>query len=313
MNNPLLNLCFYSSGLDFDLAKVPAKNLLLLGVKGRSLELESKFLDFFKIQYIKTQLNTNVRNIGIDPKIINCINCNNPIIVIVDRYYLDYLKINRNHFGYHAVIVTGYNLEKGDVVLIDGLTGRKEILSIKNFNQALTKEEPYESEAGTIYTISNYGSINITIQDYMKALSDQCNYFFADGGIAFKIKVIINYLQRTSKNALQNNEITMFLRVQLALPSSTFREQDVDGSFYRRLYFNYLLSDFNRTSFNEDDFKYLSNLADDDIRLWREIGSNDFADVFQKSEYFIEKLSEILNCETEIFSILRNVRLDYDK
>lgn len=164
-----------------------------------------------------------------------------PIVANVDRYYLEYLSIQRAHVGYHTVFIFGYDDEQETIQLFDGLTGSKVVqLSYETFHKAVLSDCSLSTNRmwyciertptvldREIEKITIATSIRNTSQRLLEEMESARRFVtamkdrvVAQSGVSPKIGKFW---------ALQNN---------VFFPS--FYEQDRNHSFYRKTFFSFL-------------------------------------------------------------------------
>lgn len=169
------------------------------------------------------------------------IDAGDPIVANVDRYYLDYVPIQRAHVGYHTILIFGYDDTKQTIQLLDGLMGTKVVeLSYENFHKAalsdcviptnkmwycLEKNQNNQERENEEYNVVT--SIRNTCQRMLKEIENARRF----------VTVMRNYEAEESGLNLQ---IRKFLNIQSNMFFPSFYEQDRYHSFYRKTFLAFL-------------------------------------------------------------------------
>ena len=171
------------------------------------------------------------------------IDSGDPVVANVDRYYLDYLSIQRAHVGYHTVLVFGYDDGARTLQVLDGLTGSRVIdLPYDVFHKAVlsdcvvpTNRRWFCVEGAPALPLPAPG------EDVVReALRNTCRRVLAETESAFGFTEAM----RRYAAAGSAPQIRKFLDIQGSVFFPSFYEQDRTRCFYRKTFFAFLLDHF---------------------------------------------------------------------
>lgn len=289
------------SGLGFYMKEVKLNNINLIAVEGRMLQTEEQFCNNRNIKFCRKDY---YRNSEISSKayfeelLSNLEDGKCSIMASLDRYYLDYLNIEKAHYGYHAVLLISYDHLKKNVVVADVMSDKLETLSLDLLFQAMFADIPYAAPNGSYYIIntnkSNFRS-RIEQERIKDAIIGQAKIMTEKGGPIYQMHQLAMFLQKTSKKAETSKHYERYLIHEMRFLFSTFRELDGSKSFYRELYFNFL-DKYCGIILNKEksdslllDFKHI-------ITKWISITTN----IAQENHHIITKTSELSKILLEI-------------
>lgn len=259
---------------------------------------------------------TLLNNIGLNYEIINAshnldliLNCNNNVMVDVDRYYLDYLgsKFGRSHFGKHVLLLS--KCDEQNYLCFDALDDSisqigKEVVEKARFSEI----QPFPPEGKGIY-LSDVSQININEEIIKDVISNNMKQYISSDnhGIA-RFKSFIKQLEMLLPMLGEGKQVAYF-NVQLEFLCKYIREFETTQSFYRYIYRDFL---------NEVALEYKLQLENDIRRVeelgerWHSLGEQmlkmkkDNSDIKKKIQTFIYELKILYKAEKDFAEQLIN-------
>lgn len=228
-------------GLDLFLQNISTLRTKIFLPIGRTLN--------FEVEYgrkIGIGIHVNIfgaKNIDEDINLLKKkIDMGDPVVVNVDRFYLEYLSITKAHVGFHAVLVVGYDDEKRTLLLIDSLTGFQTVeLSYELFYKAATSDciistnkmwyhierqecVPSRSLTSDVVVLS----LKHTSERILRESIKPTQRFI--GSVKSAISDDLNISKQANK----------FFEIQSNIFIATFNQQDRSKFFYRKIFLSFL-------------------------------------------------------------------------
>ena len=303
----------FGCGLSFILQKITlSDHLSLIGFAGRDLNTELYFClkNNIHIKTIQSKQPSSITHV--DKDILNELSFGRPIMANVDRYYLDYLKYEKAHFGWHLVLVVGCDQRESSLDIIDYVVNGTQTISAEAFNKSHFKELAYTAPAGKKYIIyeqqrriSSFGAVG-----FNAAFKTQSEKMLGENGSVNALLHFSRFLSKTARKAVVNKGARNFLKYQVPFIYKTVREQEYTSSMYRALYLEFIkkcMSDYSANNF-EDDVISLFNY---DVQLWKRLatsegktGDNDY--IYQANA-IAALIEEIANIEEKLFNHIKEI------
>lgn len=303
----------YGEGLGFQLDNMKLSNKVeLVSVWGRKLECGLKFCEDSSIPLVKAKSNEPEIEL-LDPELLAIQKEKGPIIVAVDRFFLDFLKIKKAHFGYHVVMIKDFDVIHKTVDILDVMSSKVETISLQALKSAMYVKLDFASPNGDFYYINdNFGYQDKSVNDFKRAVLNQATAFLEKGGAAENMLELSRFLKKFGKRGKKNKKYQCYLEYQIPVLRSGFKEQEASGTFYRQLYLQFLKE--NGKLFNMcKEIKMVLEDFERDVYLWKTIYSDRNAldgTIFQQTEFIAERLDEIAALEKNIFSKLKKIIID---
>ena len=166
------------------------------------------------------------------------IDAGDPIVANVDRYYLDYLSVQRAHVGYHTILIFGYDDITRTLLILDGLTGSRVIgLSYEVFqkavmsNCAVSTNQRWYCVEGKSHPLKTFST-----EDIRNAIRNTCQRVLSEVESAHGFAEAM----KRYTAAGDNPQIRKFLDIQSNVFFSSFHDQDRSRSFYRKTFLSFL-------------------------------------------------------------------------
>lgn len=301
-----------SSALNFEVVSVKINRYECFGVKGRNLDAERDFCKENKIEMIAHNYKKSDENKIID-EICEALKKNNGCMVALDRYFLKYLKIVRSHFAYHVVLITGYNSKKRIFTVVDAMaSGTHEIsadmLLKAMFEVSMLKQEEFALWY-EIFPLSKEKLIK-NKEDYKDILSRQADIFLQENGAIDGIKSVVSFLKNIKSKAMEDdgNKYNTYIKFQIPLLYSVIFEQEFSGTFYRKIYFDFIRELIASNKVNIIDKSNIEKLCELDEAAWVSISSK----MKERKRFnlnqiddLVYNLENIISYENDIFKILK--------
>lgn len=227
-------------GLSFSLVNTSPLSTKIFCPIGRTMCLEKMYGERAGIGITVNYFENNCVDDMID-KVKQKIDAGDPIVVNVDRYYLEYLSIQRAHMGYHTILIFGYDDEKHLFFLFDGLMGSKVVeLSYRDFHKAVLSDCTIATEK-MWYSVEGCQHIpNKEIKERTVALAirNTCKRVISE--IEFTHSVVGVLKRSFIDGDISNPQIIKFLVIQSNVFFQSFIEQDCYRYFYRKTFLAFL-------------------------------------------------------------------------
>lgn len=231
-----------------------------------------------------------------------------PVVVNVDRYFLDFLNIKKAHFGYHVIMIVDIDQKKYAASIIDVMSSKIEHMDIKTLKKAMYSDIEFLSPNGEWYYIDNIENYkrkdDIT---FKSSLYNQSISFLDKNGALEQMYQLIGVIDKLVKRSKLSQVYKDYLEYQIPFLISLFKEQEGSGTFYRCIYFNFLKN--NCTIFHEINlYEEIHKLIIDDINLWENIGPELISnkDIIMQAKKLTEILKNIYEIERDIFLKINN-------
>ena len=295
-------MCFgLGEGLTFNYWLHKSGNIPLMVVLGRDLNTEKQLCGRFSIKMIKLQEDND--------RVIKEIKNNNPILIDVDRFYLDYLPTRKAHFGLHGILAIGYDTKYEELYINDYLVDKTIAYSIDKINLARNSNCKMFNPNNNIY-ICDASQANSYLEKavYIKAINNVCKKMLSDEtsvGINAMERLkdhIRVYIDLSKKN--DTAEIRALIKMQMDYFSILIYEMEETKSFYRGIYSKFLNQVFNK--FNLKNLKDMSIELLDISKDWTNLAVNIRLNskLEDKLIGFYEGLSKLIIREKRFFSDL---------
>lgn len=275
-------------GLDFALIDVlPARTNLYCPI-GRSLNLELTYSHKMGIpvvsgKFVKTD--GKERNIQIVRDILGKYG---PIVVNIDRYYLEYLECDKAHMGFHTICVSVDHNSSCTFDVYDALAKNNPVsLSYESFLEGVFSD-CIMSTGAEFYYMDGKKLLN----RINTALTKEALANVGDDMKTIKIPMIRRFLKNLEAMrdvCSQEPRREKYLDIQYTLFLNTFIEQETSHMFYRGLLFDFIERyepDVNMATIRNVKKSYLAIL--DDLNKDYET---------RKRENFTELLKELIDAE----------------
>lgn len=291
-------------GLNLELKNVSNLSTKVYCPIGRTLNFE---VDYGVKVHLPIVVNCFIDN-GIEDIVlpmIKKIDAGFPVVVNVDRYYLDYLSIERAHVGLHAVLVVGYDTQSRTLLIIDSLV-ESELIEVpyEMFYQAVTSNCAistnkmwYHVDAHTARTANL-----VTIGDRLSSVRNT-----AEKILFQQIKPMKDFISSIKAGMLycgekgetpHNTKVKKYIDLQASIFLTTFEEQDRTHSFYRKLFISYLAE--NVTYLSQDCSSAVlayGNQLLDSIQAVNQSRDKDAMTI-------VEAISSYVHCEQSLYELL---------
>lgn len=300
----------YGEGLGFQLDNMKVSNKVeLVSVWGRNLECGLKFCEDSSIPFVKAKSNEPEVEL-LDPELLAIQKEKGPIIVAADRFFLDFLKIKKAHFGYHVVMIKDIDVIHKTVDILDVLSSKVETISLQTLKSAMYVKLDFASPNGDFYYINdNFDYKDKSVNDFKRAVLNQATAFLKKDGAVANMLELSQFLKKFAKKGKKNKKYQCYLEYQIPVLCSAFKEQEGGGTFYRKLYLDFLKE--NGKAFGMcNEMKTVLEDFERDVVLWKTIYSDrNVLDgtIFQQTEFIAGRLNEIAALEKNIFSGLEKI------
>lgn len=301
----------FGKGLDFDYKEVQLKSLKLISVNGRKEDFILKLCKKNNLDLKKCKSNMGYSHI------ITNLNNNVPVIICLDRYYLEYLKIERAHFGYHVVLVIDYN-DKG-IRVIDALSDKIEVIDYATLERAIYSNLKYLSPNGAWFVFNdnknklvNYNNLdnnnimtNNNLYNHFEIKNDRFTFFMSvkeqseimlkQNGSIDKLIEVTTFIKKLYKKIKTMPSYVHYLKYQIPFICTSIKEQDGESSFYRRLYYDFLKDYLRYYNFNIF-YSSIKNIIDKELAIWNYVGYN----LCKENKNISKQTREIIICFKKI-------------
>ncbi|WP_026883323.1 BtrH N-terminal domain-containing protein [Clostridium akagii] len=283
-------------GLKTDIIEHKKKSIKYYSLVGRDMDVELRALEVLGVTF-HVNINEEKGNI-LNGLIKRNIDNKKPVLVNLDRYYLEYLPIDRAHFGLHCVIICAYDDKNGMVDVIDPFVKEKQKIKYSILNQAMQVELEYFSPKGILITIGNINNKYLSKESIREAIVSNCKKILANS------KLVIEKMERIFYNiSLVNNQDykKILISFQVDYICKLILELEPTGSMYRKLYSEYLL-------FSADELN-LAEIKEQAVKLkkiggrWKElaISCKNEKECNNKHHYFVYGFKDIIAEEKIIY------------
>lgn len=247
----------YGEGIDLKLKNVsPLSTKVFLPV-GRTDEFE---INYAKKVGIPIKVGTFDEHCEFDELISTfkmLIEKGKPVVVNVDRFYLDFLSIKKAHMGLHAVLVIGY--DESSFIVLDGLNQNKiNKIGYEDFYNAVMSKCPIPTGKKYYYIEQEdyYILKEVNKYDFLRSIKNASSFILDEC-----IGPIKEYLSYLKLNMFKNKEmIIKFMDIQRSLLIDSIREQERSHYFYRLLFFSHIKN--NKSFISKEYHKKMFGLFD---------------------------------------------------
>lgn len=312
----------FGKGLDFDYKEIQLKSLKLISVNGRKEDFILKLCKENNLDLKKFNSNIGYSHI------VTSLNNNVPVIICLDRYYLDYLNIERAHFGYHVVLAIDYS-DRG-ISVIDALSDKIEVIDYVTLEKAIYSNLKYLSPNGAWFVfngykkrLANYNNLdnnniitnnnlysNFEIKNdrytFLVSVKEQSENMINQNGSIDKLIEVTTFIKKLYKKIKIMPSYVNYLKYQIPFICTSIKEQDGDSSFYRRLYYDFLKYYLGYYNFNIL-YSKIENIIDKELAIWNYIGYNlckENKDISRQTREIIICFKKIADLEKLLFSKL---------
>lgn len=291
-------------GIDFKLVEHSIKGIPCMSIVGRNLEIEKVFSQNSGIDIIENR--SEISNDQLDTKMKNELNLDNPILVNMDRYFLEFLNIKKAHFGLHNIVLIGYDDIKNTVLINDSLAKKTEEIDTSVFNLArLSKLELYPP-SGIWMQLKAFEEPEILQYTHLKSIISNCKniIYNNDDGIN-GIKKIISKLRVINKIQVSDKKVQeAYINFQLNYLSKLILEEEATRTLYRKIYGEYLIEISKK--FKDKVFEKLGKDMIEISVIWHKMARSilSFKDYKTKLDISIKYFEKILIRETDFFEKL---------
>ncbi len=291
-------------GLNLQLQNVSNLSTKIYCPLGRTLNFEVDYSVKIHLPIVVNVFAENAIEDVVLP-IIKKIDAGFPVVVNVDRYYLDYLSVERAHVGFHAVLVVGYNTQSRTLLIIDSLV-ESELIEVpyEMLYQAVTSEciistnkmwyhvGAHSTEMTNIVTIRDrLSSVRNTAEKILFQQIEPMKEFVSS------IKAGMLYCGVNGETTT-DTRVKKYIDLQTSIFLTTFEEQDRAHSFYRKIYISYLAQNI---SYLSQDYSSAilacGNQLIESIRLVNESRSKDVLAI-------VDAISSYVQCEQSFFGLV---------
>lgn len=227
-------------GLSFSMMNVSTLSTPVYCPVGRNMHFEVAYGEKAGI-CIKTNYFVNGSVEDLICQVKRKIDAGNPIVANVDRYYLEYLSIQRAHVGYHSILIFGYDDEKKTIQLFDGLTGSRAVeLSYGAFHKAVLSNciIPTNKIWYCIERSQTAFDKEIEEKTVVASIRRTCQRVLTEMESARRFVVAMKNCDVAQSGT--NPQIRKFLDIQSNIFFPSFFEQDRYHSFYRKTFLSFL-------------------------------------------------------------------------
>lgn len=212
----------------------------IIVINGFDFKMEERLFNKFNIKRIchnSSKLDTQ--------EIINCIDKNNLVMLDVDRYYLDYLNIEKAHFGFHSIIIIGYKIEYEILYwgIIDGF--KKEIIWYPDKNLCFARTSTdgilkannkwYEFDCNNMENRKTKKLKYSLIKDSINNLSKKMLFNECSG-----INSLVKFSIELSKCAKYDNNMKDIMKIEYFFLYRFIKEFEYTGTLSRGIYAKFL-------------------------------------------------------------------------
>ncbi len=299
----------YGMGLNFEVQNFNiTPKIQLFNVWGRKINCEKKFCQEAGIEFCE-KVSKNQKNLVFDLEIIDAVSKGKPVIIAVDRFFLNFLKIKKAHYGYHVILIISINLEDNTMDVYDVMAEKIETVDIDIIKQAMYIDLPVASPNGVWYTINNISEIREKqVNDFKRTIYDQSELALGKRGMLNEMLETVKFLKVCEKKARIYKSYKTYIDFQIPYLLSIFKEQEGSGSFYREVYYEFL----ERNCIKFQLYELLERVKQDflfDINLWKQLCSEIKSiedDNCKKTIILCNYLSQIYLYEQKIFLTIKN-------
>lgn len=209
------------------------------------------------------------------------------VFLNVDRFYLDYLKekLNPYHFGNHSILVKGVtNIENQKKYMVyDALID--DVRYVSDYEIKLGRESKYKPCSPDYYGFyieGNKSCNKIGFNEIKDSINRNLNrYLYKKGNGIDAFNKFIRELTGLEESLISNDEIKLYLKLQMNFISRYILEFENTNSFYRKVYSEFLKEvdkKYKLNSFHRN-IKEFSLLGDDWNRLGSKIANKSTEDI----------------------------------
>lgn len=309
-------MCFgLGQGYDFRYWIEKDSKIPMIITLGRNLDCEENLINKLRLTMIKlgNKEKSAIENMN---ELDIVLKHKKYVFLNVDRFYLDYLKekFNPYHFGNHSILVKGFDIveNRKEYIVYDALVDKlTQVSDIEIKLGRASKYTPFTPDYYGFYIEENTNSKEITFEDVKDSIVSNSYRFLHEekrGIDAFK--KFISELTSLGDSFLKNNDIRIYLKLQMNFISKYILEFEDTHSFYRKVYSEFL---------KEVDEKYKLNTLHSSIKDFNLLG-NDWNKLGLKIiDKSIEDVSRVIvdiksdldglckNEESSVLSLLNNI------
>lgn len=298
------DLIGYSACIEFELINVSNKKIPIYAPQGKNLNGEVDFLTNQGFNIKCEQLHLELSPKDVLDKLSEKLICGIPLILNVDRFYLNYLKVDPAHMGWHTVIVVGFSLEKEEIYVVDCLSDHLfNTMPIEEIHAAIYSDIPLSTERKMYYIHSIEDTVGIVLNNFgtfVKTLERLFSKALGDEGYLSKSCAFLDYMVISIEKAKKNDDIRFkkYIQMQLRAFIDSLIQQDFYKSFFRKAYFSFVLEQLSKYSSELIKAQFLT-LFNELSSLWDKIA---YAD---NDEDKLKEVIEAFRLEKEILLFLQ--------
>jgi hypothetical protein len=264
-----------ASGLNFMLYKYKMGTRICFFISGRKFNLEEQFADKIGLNLQKRKYSSAEDKEKVEKTCLNdmieLLESGYPLFVMMDRFYLDYLRIQRSHMPFHAVIIIGYDKEKREFTAIDSLMDTYVYISDRIMIKAMFETSVMKTVAEAEYFyIRNEDAQNIHKIDMKIGINQLVKEYLQEDGVLDTLKGTIQFLESVIEKSAScdNPNYINFMKYQVSMIYTEIHDQDYQHLFYRKLYFDECRRFFSKGDYPDDKKNEFYKLTEEDISLW---------------------------------------------
>lgn len=306
-----------ASGLGFMLYKYKIGARVCFFVSGRKFNLEEQFADkiglkLHKKKYLLATDKDKVKETCLNG-MIELLESGYPLFVMIDRFYLDYLKIQRSHMPFHAIIIIGYDKEKREFIAIDSLMDVYVYISDKIMIKSMFETSMMKTVEETEYFyIRNEDIENIHKIDMKTGINQLIREYLEEDGVLDTLKSTFKFLESLIEKSVSfdNPNYISFLKYQIIIIYTEIHDQDYQHFFYRKLYFDECRRFFSNGDYPDNKKNEFYKLTEEDISLWGMLSNaRAYDEKFEMAQAIglVKGLKKIYQVERDIIDCMKDM------
>lgn len=287
------DLFLLGESLDFNFYLVENKGInfpILFGKKTDNEIVISKKLGFSVYKEKCLDFNEQVKNIS-----------KYEILINTDRFYLDYLEINKAHFGLHAVNVIDSRCEgsKTEVLLYDCLHFARIWIDIEALNRAMSSKKGLILPENIIYKLAKKREVNVVVSKnlYCNSIIINFEHMLSEKGAFGHMKSFKKFLEFCLVNYSYSTKNT--IKLYMRMIEKYITSIDASNSFYRGTLKKALIRACLKYDINLS--QNLIEMVSEMERKWCEMANFICEECYVPSKELLNKFNEIMNFEHEFF------------
>lgn len=308
-----------TASLDFMLNKYEVGEHICFFVSGRKFDMEESFagklgLKLEQRYYVLGEDEARTKTECLK-EMIGVLKQGYPLFVTIDRFYLDYLRIQRSHMPYHALIIIGYDEKKEVFTAIDSLADTYVQIPAEIIMKSMFETSVMKREAKTKWYFIDAEKVrDLHKPDIKDGMLKQIGEYTENGGALDRINDTIRFLEMILKKCkgTENKNYYNFIKYQVTMLYTEIHDQDYEHLFYRKLYFGQCMryiEDFGAAEEKKEELFIHINEA---VALWGKLSdARAFGQKFEMKQVseLIDSLKCIYMAEKRIFEAMKTMLL----